>query len=144
MGLNLYPSALRVKKWKVSKTTILYRGIYSAENEFKIFLFNYYFTTPSVDRDAESLVYSLNDLSGDLKEPTHLLINAGVVVCHNKLCSEVRREPCSGCRRRLYVLLVRPRELRLVIQRHQAVMLTISCISHFVLYSNNNKLDFQF
>ena len=32
---------------------------------------------PSVDRDVKPLVLSLNVLSGDLKEPTHLSIGVG-------------------------------------------------------------------
>ena len=35
------------------------------------------FVTPSVDRDVKPLVLSLNVLSGDLKEPTHLSIGVG-------------------------------------------------------------------
>ena len=35
------------------------------------------FATPSVDRDVTPLVSSLNVLSGDLKEPTHLSIGVG-------------------------------------------------------------------
>ena len=46
-----------------------------------------------------------------------------------KLCSEVRYGPYSGCQRHPYVLSVRPRELRLVIQHHEAAMMKISCSS---------------
>ena len=35
------------------------------------------FTTPSVDRVVKPLVQSLDVLSGDLKEPTHLSIRVG-------------------------------------------------------------------
>ena len=35
------------------------------------------FATPSVDRDVKPLAQSLNVLSGDLKEPTHLSIGVG-------------------------------------------------------------------
>ena len=35
------------------------------------------FTTPSVDRDVKPLVKTLDVLSGDLKEPTHLSIRVG-------------------------------------------------------------------
>ena len=35
------------------------------------------FATPSVDRDVKPLVWSLDVLSGDLKEPTHLSIRVG-------------------------------------------------------------------
>ena len=35
------------------------------------------FATPSVDRDVKPLVQSLNVLSEDLKEPTHLSIGVG-------------------------------------------------------------------
>ena len=35
------------------------------------------FATPSVGRDVKPLVLSLNYLSGDLKEPTHLSIGVG-------------------------------------------------------------------
>ena len=35
------------------------------------------FATPPVDRDVKPLVKSLNVLSGDLKEPTHLSIGVG-------------------------------------------------------------------
>ena len=33
--------------------------------------------TPSVERDVKPLVWSLDVLSGDLKEPTHLSIRVG-------------------------------------------------------------------
>ena len=36
------------------------------------------FATPSVDRDVKPLVYSIDVLSGDLKEPTHLSIRVNV------------------------------------------------------------------
>ena len=48
-------------------------------------------------------------------------------------CSEVRYGSYSGCQRRLYVLLVQPRELHLVIQHHEAAMMTTSC-SSFIIY----------
>ena len=35
------------------------------------------FATPYVDRDVKPLVQSLDVLSGDLKEPTHLSIGVG-------------------------------------------------------------------
>ena len=35
------------------------------------------FATPSVDREVKPLVKSLDVLSGDLKEPTHLSIRVG-------------------------------------------------------------------
>ena len=35
------------------------------------------FATQSVDKDVKPLVLSLNVLSGDLKEPTHLSIGVG-------------------------------------------------------------------
>ena len=35
------------------------------------------FTIPSVDRDVKPLVQTLDVLSGDLKEPTHLSIRVG-------------------------------------------------------------------
>ena len=47
-----------------------------------------------------------------------------------KRCFKVGHGSYSGCQRRLYVLTVRPRELRLVIQHHQAARLTMSCTIH--------------
>ena len=35
------------------------------------------FATQSVDKDVKPLILSLNVLSGDLKEPTHLSIGVG-------------------------------------------------------------------
>ena len=35
------------------------------------------FATPSIDREIKPLVWSLNVLSGDLKEPLHLSIRVG-------------------------------------------------------------------